>query len=851
MYELIRQSARLRLPRLGLLALGAAVITAGLSFLLGSLQTSQSVVQERLTDRWRASYDLLVVPRGTSSPEGILPPSHLLGSSGGITMQQWDLIRQLDGVEVAAPVTRVGWVDFPLAPAMKLPPGLYRIDWEQRESIGLRNSVQAGTTHLWVLSPGVLKGSALAGVLDSVRGAARTDVGSVEAELFRTAGIGVAMADETVTVDLPLALPFVLTAVSPEEEARLLHLDRAVTGGEYFGEGHDRPVKIPDSVTITSLPALLMDGGAGNLHLRLTATPLQAPTEPTEAFLRTLTSGNGAAGLPSRGAPVNWESRPGHPGDLIRSRVASGRVETDWSADLRPAPGPVLFQPTISPAPADWPTAYQALPAGVIRPPGGTPVIAWRASGAVDEKARPIRFHLVGTYNASQIQLPVPYDPSAPLYQGAPALGVGGLGTGLVGRVTEYQVSAHPQSLAGTPPLVITTLKAAQEFLPPAPIGAIRVRVAGADRVSAESIERIDKVAAEITGRTGLQVRVIRGSAPDQVLVHLPGKEELPSDGYLSMTWLRSGQAVALFRELGRGDALVLGMVVLVGTVFVAASSVVHVLLRQRELATLAAVGWRLRDLMLLVLAEAGLVAAAGGAAACLLWPGLQTLWAALSALGVYLLGAAGAALVTGAASPIKLMRSGGVTPIRRLAHVDTLRAMSWGSLRVRRRNLFSLGALVLPTALLVIMSALSLRLEERFFVNVLGAQVALEVGPSHYAAMLAAFILAAATAADLISLSVLERRAELSLLAALGWRRNSLRILVLWEGLQWGAAAGLAGAALGLLALQTLYGRIASGLWPYLPLVLAVPVVTGLLAALLPAESAARMQAGEGIKLS
>ncbi|MFI9640545.1 ABC transporter permease [Micromonospora sp. NPDC051925] len=61
----------------------------------------------------RPAYDILVRPTNSRLPieksTGLIRPNHLSGLHGGITIDQWQTIRKLPGVEVAAPVAMIGY----------------------------------------------------------------------------------------------------------------------------------------------------------------------------------------------------------------------------------------------------------------------------------------------------------------------------------------------------------------------------------------------------------------------------------------------------------------------------------------------------------------------------------------------------------------------------------------------------------------------------------------------------------------------------------------------------------------------------------------------------------------------
>ena len=99
-----------------------------------ALSTQQVVVDRTLTDYQRTTYDILVrAPENVTEVEkeyGLVEANHLNGTAGGITMQQYEQIKAISGVEVAAPIAMLGYMNrgsMGVAIQEDLPAGIYRV----------------------------------------------------------------------------------------------------------------------------------------------------------------------------------------------------------------------------------------------------------------------------------------------------------------------------------------------------------------------------------------------------------------------------------------------------------------------------------------------------------------------------------------------------------------------------------------------------------------------------------------------------------------------------------------------------------------------------------------------------
>jgi ABC-type antimicrobial peptide transport system permease subunit len=132
---------------------------------------------------------------------------------------------------------------------------------------------------------------------------------------------------------------------------------------------------------------------------------------------------------------------------------------------------------------------------------------------------------------------------------------------------------------------------------------------------------------------------------------------------------------------------------------------------------------------------------------------------------------------------------------------------------------------------------------------TLLGEYILLRIEAYHWWLVAVGFGLAAVGIGNSLLSGVLERRQEIGVLKAVGWRTGAVMGLFLAEGALLGLAGGLAGTALGLGVYLALYREFGVGLLGAAAAGLAVPVGVGMLAALYPARVAARVPPAEAVR--
>ena len=100
MIRFIWQNWWRRKERFILLIIGAFIVSAGLTYLIGLSETNKGTIVDTLQQRWSASYDIVVRPEGTRSvteDKKLLEPNYLSGLSGGISVEQYEAIKEYTG----------------------------------------------------------------------------------------------------------------------------------------------------------------------------------------------------------------------------------------------------------------------------------------------------------------------------------------------------------------------------------------------------------------------------------------------------------------------------------------------------------------------------------------------------------------------------------------------------------------------------------------------------------------------------------------------------------------------------------------------------------------------------------
>ena len=475
-----------------------------------------------------------------------------------------------------------------------------------------------------------------------------------------------------------------------------------------------------------------------------------------------------------------------------------------------------------------------------------------------------IETYYIGTYDTDKLDIDKDPITNLPLDSYRPATGKLVLDKNgePVNPPTEITPNNNPFGYISNPPHMLTTLEAAKAILGEEYISSIRVKVKGIDEISEENQEKVEQVAKEIEQQTGLMADVVYGASPQPVLVYVPENGDKEAVGWIEQIWMKLGTSVGIIKEFTMGYTGIFYSIILVPIIYIIATYFIAYLARKKELAILLASGWRHNDIIKMILLEAIII---GSIMTLLAWGiiGVTTfitstyilpskfILIGIIAFLISLLGTILPSYLAKKITPYQAIKTGEITNTKRIIRTKNILTMSLSSFLSRlKRNTFSITSIAIPTMLLIFFIFVTIRLEGILYTSWLGQYVAMEIGTTHYIGIAVAIILSILTTAQIIWQNVLERRPEIALLKALGWKNHSIRKLIILEGLFTGILAAILGIILlGLILIYSIYKQIPLTDLNIILLTGLIPIIIGILGSIIPAQSAANQDPLQGIK--
>ncbi len=661
------------------IALGLAILVSSVSFslLTAATRTSSADARGTVKSNLHPAYDILVRPKGSQTrierSRGLVRDNYLSGIFGGISLAQYEQVKRMPEVAVAAPIAMLGYIlqggsvsvnigsvlpahgtaAFAVTDTRVSDRGLSRfparhVGYAYLTDDPLREPSQTGFT----VTPGLTFGPT-----ETLPGGRRIKVcpeafkpprpKSPFADFAgyrpfcwsRTGGLGRG-SDQRGRVRFGVEFPFLIAAVDPQAEQRLDDLGGAVVRGRYFKESDRMTIArkgtpgahplVPvltstkpyvddqDEITISRLPAAavrLIRSGLSPEKLRAALSRL--PATPVERARRDATTAYASLlrGLNSTFVRSGW--------------VVS--LDAYWTAGA---------------------TRYRAAAAGALPPlPTTNPVSVWRSpfyqdtgfeSAPIDSsdlafrKLHQVRgsnktvkngkggylpgLYAVGEFDPaklpgfsplSKVPMETYYPPVATGADAASRKALGGRPLYPNGNMAGY---------LQIPPLILTTLKALPAFErgyagadAAKPISVIRVRLAPLRGSSRDQLRQAAQIAAKIRRETGLDVDLTAGSSPTTETIDLPrGRYGRPALA-LSEPWVKKGVALVIFDAVDRKSALLFSLILLVSGLLVANGTAASVRARRGEIGVLRCLGWRRRTITGWILGEVTAIGLAAG----------------------------------------------------------------------------------------------------------------------------------------------------------------------------------------------------------------------------------------------
>ncbi|MDQ5826014.1 MAG: FtsX-like permease family protein [Chloroflexota bacterium] len=928
------------------LLVGLLALSSGLSTYVSANQNARVRVTSTVDQHWRGAYDLLIRPANatqqTERAYGLVESNYLSVGQTGISVQQWKQIEGLPGVEIAAPVSTIGYLrsiagNMGVSIPPPAEPELLRISVEVSSTNGYQSETLVSQNQYYQLKPGDGLGN-----------------------MVFTTSPSFAEGDIPGSLDAPVLSPPIMwtlvAGVDPAAERRLAGLDQAIVRGGYLEDNDGFTTeKVPERGSPedfaqqqsgmhreTVINRVVNPDGPNIPIIFAASTYMSLPTVIEVDRLESLDEVGIQQALQARGVEYGPGTTPEELQEALRQymdalnqplvqRLAEfpldyGEIIQPLSfhalnIDLRrPQPAIQVVQ-GLSPIGADnsfgitfdggfdkmyrpGAITYEArqpafdtgglLSLSAVPKPEAQAIItmtketAFRslpsAPAAMAPERReeyanrlwsPFSFKEVGSYDLDKLPEeirnpdPLTYVPLGIYQPPLVTLVRDAQGNPLPQGPITLRPTLNPASFIPGPPLALTNIAAARFFRGDNCIDAIRVRVAGIDRYTPENLRKVEQVAEQIIKATGLHVDIVAGSSPQKVLVYIPGSADgtVPPLGYVEEQWTTLGAAAAITSGIDRASMLMLGATGLSGLLYLISQSLLSMLSRRRELALLQAIGWRNRHVGALIVGEAAVLGLLGGLCAVLLAflvaqslglsaPPTQAALVGLAVFLLYLLASLGPALWIVRQPTIEwlqrgevvlptgkdLARSQGRWPrlqlnLRRLVagrHGNTkagglngmggLLTFAGRNLARRRvRALLAVGNVFIATTLMMLLAAAIAALNGTLNVTLLGQFVGLQVQSYHFIMVGSALAVSILTVADHLAVGVLERRHELALLQAVGWRQGTVRLTILLEGILIGTVGAGAGAIFALAVGLASQGDSFMMAWWVVPLVFVV----------------------------
>ncbi|WP_430789498.1 FtsX-like permease family protein [Virgibacillus flavescens] len=858
MFKLIWNSWMRNKERFLLSVIGVVLISGVLIYLFSLTESTQGTVNETLQKKWESAYDLVVTPPDTvMNKDQLMEPNFLNGINGGISYKEYETIKAISDVEVAAPLSVMGYTQLSLTvrDAFKVSePGLYKVNIQKTHHNNLFKTKLLDTTFYSVVG--------WTGSLPDLNfGAYLLDAG------------------------FTLRNDQLIVGIDPEQEAKLVGLNDSIlnSNNSRYLNKNDTGKQDVKSDQVFHLPVILNQNSFSNSNYKVTLEKLEIPFQTEEEQIKSaekVREGNGEEFLKKIDtATVDEYTVTGKKLEKMYFQTLSDPSKNPLVdigiSQLLSASSPLNYQKINSPYPKRWKVGYKVenQPLNIdesLFPKEYFSTFVFRQPKFIDykmENGRPsfpiTELNIVGKYDPTKLQ--ISKDPLTKLpvqtYRPAEANVVLDEKGDPLNPIKKIKGSGSPTALLPNPPNLLTTIKAAEMVMGGDSISSIRIKVKGIENIGDASQEKLESVKKDIQDKTGLQVIITRGSSPQPTITKIINKGV--TEGWMEQTWIHVGASIAILRETSLGYTSVLLAVLLIGIMYVLATSYVSFLTNRKEYSIFLALGWRTGMLRKMIVAEAvsyvllitvltfvvEYILAQNEADFNFAKIGLIS----LTSLFIYGFGILLPLVQVGRLKPYQGIKTGEIgSKTKRIFKNQSIIGLVINQIVQRPwRNLLSILAIALPSTLLSFYLFVSFRLDGVLYTSYLGEFIAVEVNESHYFIMGAALLVGVLTTAELMWQNIVERQNELALFKSIGWKNRTVGISIIFEGAVIGFLAGLVGVVLSMAYIGFMYGVFPWDSLIILLLTICIPTIVGVIGATIPTVKALKTNPYEVLKES
>ncbi|RST56935.1 ABC transporter permease [Siminovitchia terrae] len=585
--------------KLALLIIGALLISSGLSILVGLSETNKGTIIHTLEEKWRTSYDIVVRPDAADeeAANDLLDPNYLSGLSGGISIEEWEKIKGIEGVSVAAPISMIGYASYAtkFQEVFLQEPGIYKFTYSMVESDGIKDYKQDYTSFY--------------------------TVGYVVPNEYHEYGL--INYQKQLGLTLYNSSNVLIAAIDPDEESRLVGLDKAVIkDGESAYLKPDAPVSTSINPEMgfkqINLPILLSNRSYANQKYVYTISKLdldfQNNTE-AEKTIQEIVENGGEKYLETVAASnkrtYKFTTKDNHKQLMENISFGNNYGIDSLESLLQEKPSPLLYRKVESPFENQWSLTYEIKTEkhvtdeflafyNLYRKP------EFYAKDMLMIDVPRIVPNLVGFYDPSKLNLTMDPTNELPMetYRLPTAKYVLDEKGNPVNPPKNVTATSNPFGYIMQPPVMLTTINGAKEIMGDKPISAIRIKVEGVSQLSQDSQKKLEEVAEKIETLTGLKADITLGSSPQPVLIHIPETNKESKLGWIEQPWIKKGTTINIFNETKLGYSGLVACLIIVAVMYVFAVNLVSYLSRKKEFAILKALGWKNTKIQSLMILE-------------------------------------------------------------------------------------------------------------------------------------------------------------------------------------------------------------------------------------------------------
>ncbi|MBU9714106.1 ABC transporter permease [Evansella tamaricis] len=765
---------------------------------LGIGYLSTQVVTERISieahkdleDHWRYQYDILVTPELDQEVRGLadgwVTPQSSIASYGGISLEDWEAIKEIDGVEVAAPVSMLGFFEFVgmNSHSSNAQPGnWYEIHKQVTAFDGLKSHTLSEYSFISEYYSPDMEETYLYQRRLKERGY----------PINVTPGSSVRYPNE-----------MLLVAIDPEMEEKLFNVSDSMVSGSYLDDFTAEVASMP----VVSVIALQQP--SYEMEERITVHEISVPEDVssddvlgrTDDYLNSLPKEQIAElTISTMDRDLRYEYADIHFDD-------DGYVKVPHNLKVVPTEiikfSPITYD-LIEHNEGELPILQAAIYRNTSEFYDNIHVPFYRYEMG-QRRIYDFTVDIIGYYDSSKI---------TPNYEGAWEQGdpvdiytphhsmivKNGLGEEIK-PTPLLPIPVKASYYPGAPDMLTTLENVRHVYGDDPPLSSIRVVVSDVDERSEESQRKIEAVATEIQEKTGHHVEIMLGSSASRVHVQLAGTE-VDEAGTVEEGWQQRGVSWSIGNQIEQTNILLFVYLLVISIIF-CFTVITHSLLnRSVDFAMLRAIGWPRTKLMMSLLLEVVIISFIPF---IVLWIGdlwmntlqfidYMVIWLITFFILVISYG-------TGGFKALKLSPSKGlagegtdgaflrVIPIRGIlsyvVHQLFRRPLRFGLLTI---------VIALTTFMLLLTLATQQSLSDFLYLSFLGEAIDLKLSNYQTALLFVSILLALINTFLLLYLNFSERKKEFYIFRSIGWSTKQIQGLIHLESIIVSVAGSLLGA--------------------------------------------------------